>query len=185
MAQAFCDLYHERKLDAAHILYGYTIWLFAETLFGIVREWIHVIRQQVSGRRRRAMEIKYMSILVDDQDKALKFYTEKLGFVKKSDMQDGSSPLRWLTVTSAHRDQNVELELQHTYFPSAQAWQRDQYEAGYAFAIFQTQDIFAEYNRLKARGVVFRGEPEDTGDVFTVKFEDTCGNLINLIQLKN
>ena len=185
MAQAICDLYRERHLAAAHILYGYTIWLFAETLLGIIREWIHVIRQQISGRRGRAMEIKYMSILVDDQDKALKFYTEKLGFVKKSDMQDGSSPLRWLTVTSAHGQQNVELELQHTYLPSAQAWQKDQYDAGYAFAIFQTQDIFAEYQRLKAGGVVFRGEPEDSGPVFTVKFEDTCGNLINLIQPKN
>ena len=131
------------------------------------------------------MEIKYMSILVDDQDKALKFYTEKLGFVKKADMQDGTSPLRWLTVTSDDGQQNVELELQHTYFPSAQAWQKDQYEAGYAFAIFQTQDIFAEYNRLKARGVIFRGEPDDTGEVFSVKFEDTCGNLINLIQSKD
>ena len=131
------------------------------------------------------MEIRYLSVLVDDQDKALRFYTEKLGFVKKSDGPDGtSSPLRWLTVVSPDGPEGVELELQATYFPSAKAYQKDQYDAGYAYAIFQTKDIYAEFNRLKKVGVVFRGEPEDTGPVLTVKFEDTCGNLINMIQPK-
>ena len=65
-------------------------------------------------------------------------------------------------------------------FPSARAYQKEQFEAGYAYVAFPTKDIYAEYNRLKKLGVVFRGEPEDGG----VKFEDTCGNLINLIQVK-
>ncbi len=180
MMQNFNDLCRERQGESFHKLYGYAIWLFIETTQSIIYEWLQLVIQP----RSRTMEIKYMSILVNDQDKALKFYTEKLGFVKKADMQDGDSPLRWLTVVSAKGDQSVELELQHTYFPSAEAWQKDQYEAGYAFAVLQTQDIFGEYARLKQRGVVFRGEPEDTGPVFTVKFEDTCGNLINLIQPK-
>ncbi len=128
------------------------------------------------------MEIKFVSVLVDDQDKALQFYTEKLGFVKKSDMPDGDSPLRWLTVASKDGSENVELELQATHFPSAKAYQKDQFDAGYAFAIFHTKNIHAEYNRLKKLGVVFHGEPTDAGTVITVKFEDTCGNLINLVQ---
>ena len=130
------------------------------------------------------MEIKFLSVLVDDQDKALSFYTEKLGFIKKSDMADGDSPLRWLTVVSPGEDDGVELELQAAHFPSAKAYQKDQFDAGYAFAILHTKDIQAEYTRLKNLGVVFRGEPEDTGPVLTVKFEDTCGNLINMVQPK-
>ncbi len=131
------------------------------------------------------MQIKYASVLVDDQDKALKFYTEKLGFVKKADMPDGDTPLRWLTVVSGEGIEGVELELQATYFLSAKAYQKDQYDAGYAYTIFYTKDIQTEFNRLKKRGVVFQGEPVDGGPVFTVKFEDTCGNLINLIQPKD
>jgi catechol 2,3-dioxygenase-like lactoylglutathione lyase family enzyme len=136
---------------------------------------------------RTTMKIRIASVLVDDQDKALKFYTEKLGFVKKMDMQDGDTPMRYLTVVSPDGiDQigGVELELQAAYLPSAVAWQKDQYELGFAFTMLFTDDIDAEYNRLKKLGVVFHGEPYDGGPVFTVKFEDTCGNLINLLQLK-
>ena len=88
---------------------------------------------------------------------------------------------RWLTVVSKDGSENLQLELQGMNFPSARAYQQEQFEAGYAYIAFPTQDIYAEYNRLKKLGVVFRGEPEDGG----VKFEDTCGNLINLIQVKN
>ena len=106
---------------------------------------------------RTTMKIKIAGVLVDDQDKALKFYTEKLGFVKKMDMQDGDTPLRYLTVVSPDGIEGVELELQAAYLPSAQAWQKDQYELGYAFTMFYTQDIHAEFNRLKKLGVVFHG----------------------------
>ena len=128
------------------------------------------------------MEIRYASVLVDDQDKALQFYTEKLGFVKNGDVMDG--PWRCLTVVSKDGSENLTLELQGMNFPSARAYQREQFEAEYAYAAFPTKDIYAEYNRLKKLGVAFRGEPEDGGPVLTVKFEDTCGNLINLIQVK-
>lgn len=133
---------------------------------------------------RTTMKIKVASVLVDDQDRALKFYTEKLGFVKKMDMQDGDSPLRYLTVVSPDGLEGAELELQAAFLSSAQAWQKDQFKLEFAFIMFYTNDIHAEYNRLKKLGVVFHGEPEDGGLVTNVKFEDTCGNLINLIQRK-
>ncbi len=129
------------------------------------------------------MIIKYASVLVDNQDKALKFYTEKLGFVKKDDGQDGD--WRWLTVISPDGSPDVELELQSNNFPAARAYQKEQFDAGYAYIAFTSKDIHAEYKRLKGLGVVFHGEPVDGGGpVLTVKFEDTCGNLINLIQPK-
>ena len=184
LAQTFADLCREQQQQ--HILgwFGFVIWIFVETSIGILKEWALLLKQSKTMKVRKTMEIRYLSVLVDDQDKALQFYTEKLGFVKKSDGQDGTSPLRWLTVVSPDGPEGVELELQATYFPSAKAYQKDQYDAGYAYAIFQTKNIYAEYNRLKKIGVIFRGEPEDTGPVLTVKFEDTCGNLINMVQPK-
>lgn len=184
MIQTFQALCHERQQQHSVRQAGFMLWLFGETAIGIIQEWLRLILQGNHRKTRKTMEIRYMSVLVDDQDKALRFYTEKLGFVKKSDMADGDSPLRWLTVVSPDGPDGVELELQATHFPSAKAYQKDQYDAGYAYAIFQTKDIYAEYQRLKQTGVVFRGEPEDTGPVLTVKFEDTCGNLINMIQPK-
>jgi catechol 2,3-dioxygenase-like lactoylglutathione lyase family enzyme len=133
---------------------------------------------------RSLIQIRIASVLVDDQDKALKFYTEKLGFAKKMDMQDGDTPMRYLTVVSPNGIEGVELELQAAYLPSAVAWQKDQYELGFAFTMLYTDNINTEFNCLKQKGVVFHGEPYDGGPVFTVKFEDTCGNLINLIQQK-
>lgn len=130
------------------------------------------------------MQIKVSVLLVNDQEKALRFYTEKLGFVKKTDMQDGTTAMRALTVVSPNNMEGMELELQATYLTSAQAWQKDQYQVGFAYTMLYTDDIDAEYKRLKKLGVVFHGEPYDAGPVFTVKFEDTCGNLINLIQTK-
>ena len=185
MVQTFADLYTEHQHQSMLRRLGFILWLFAETAIGICKEWAWLIKQSHMPQPRKTMEIKFLSILVDDQEKALRFYTEKLGFIKKSDMADGDSPLRWLTVVSPGGDDSVELELQAAHFPSAKAYQKDQFDAGYAFAILHTKDIQAEYTRLKNLGVVFRGEPEDTGPVITVKFEDTCGNLINLIQLKD
>lgn len=184
MVQTFNDLCHERQQRDTLARSSFVLWIFVETAIGIVKEWALLIKQSKTRKTRKTMEIRYLSVLVDDQDKALQFYTEKLGFVKKSDMVDGDSPLRWLTVVSAGGDDSVELELQATHFPSAKAYQKDQFDAGYAFAILHTKDIHTEYNRLKKLGVVFRGEPEDGGPVLTVKFEDTCGNLINMIQPK-
>lgn len=126
------------------------------------------------------MQIKFSSLLVDDQDKALVFYTGVLGFTVVSDIPMG--PYRWLTVTSPEGTAGMELVLEPMAFPPARTWQRALFEAGVPATAFITQDIAAEVARLRARGVVFRGEPRSMGPITAVLFEDTCGNLINLVQ---
>ncbi len=126
------------------------------------------------------MEIRLTSIMVDDQDKALQFYTEKLSFVKKHDIPMGL--FRWLTVTAPEGAEGVELVLEPLGFPPAATYQQALLAAGIPATAFLTRDIQAEYERLKAAGVVFRGEPASMGPVTAVVFEDTCGNLINLVQ---
>ena len=126
------------------------------------------------------MEIRLASITVDDQDKALQFYTEKLGFVKKHDIPMG--PFRWLTVTAPEGAEGVELVLEPLGFPPAITYQQALFAAGIPATAFLTRDIQAEYERLKAAGVVFRGAPAAMGPITAVLFEDTCGNLINLVQ---
>jgi len=126
------------------------------------------------------MQIKLTSISVDDQDKALAFYCDKLGFVKHVDIPMGT--FRWLTVTSPDGVDGVELVLEPMAFPPAQVYQRALFEAGIPTTAFMTTDIQAEAARLKAAGVVLRGEPKVMGPVTVVLFEDTCGNLINLVQ---
>lgn len=123
-------------------------------------------------------------VLVDDQDKALRFYTEKLGFVKVLDVPDGDSGMRSLIVESPDGILGVGLELMGTYTAAARAYQQSFRARDFAFTLLCTNDIGTEYRRLKERGVHFVGAPADTGPVWTVKFDDTCGNLINLIQFK-
>ena len=127
------------------------------------------------------MQIRYVVIKVDDQDKALSFYTSVVGFVKKVDVPIG--PLRWLTVCSPEGADGVELVLEPNGFPPAQASQQALYDGGFPATVFTTNDIDSEYHRLKNLGVEFRGEPKSMGPVTAVMFEDTCGNLINLVQL--
>ncbi len=126
------------------------------------------------------MEIRLTNILVDDQDKALQFYTEKLGFVKKNDIPMGQ--FRWLTVISPEGAEGVELVLEPMGFPPAAAYQQALFSANIPATAFITHNIQAEYERLKEAGVVFRGEPASMGPITVVMFEDTCGNLINLVQ---
>jgi catechol 2,3-dioxygenase-like lactoylglutathione lyase family enzyme len=126
------------------------------------------------------MQITLSSILVEDQNRALRFYTEILGFEKKHDIPLGQ--YRWLTVTSPHGASGVELLLEPMEFPPARVYQKALYDAGIPATAFMSSDINAEVQRLKARGVKFRGEPAKTGPVTAVRFEDTCGNLINLVQ---
>jgi predicted enzyme related to lactoylglutathione lyase len=126
------------------------------------------------------MQIKLASITVDDQEKALKFYTTIVGFVKKEDISMGQ--YRWLTVTSPEGVAGVELVLEPLGFPPAQVYQKALFAAGIPATAFMTKDIAGEYRRLKELGVVFRGEPKSMGPVIVVLFEDTCGNLINLVQ---
>lgn len=126
------------------------------------------------------MQIRLASLMVDDQDKALRFYTEMLGFVKDKDIPMG--PFRWLTVTAPEGAEGVELVLEPMAFPPAQVFQKALFEAGIPATAFITTDIQAEYQRLSEAGVRFRSEPKSMGPISTVLFEDTCGNLINLVQ---
>jgi len=126
------------------------------------------------------MQIKFVSVMVDDQEKALKFYTKVLGFKKMADIPMGE--YRWLTVVSPDGIEGTELVLEPLGFGPAKTYQKALYEAGIPQTAFISSDIQKEYKRLKKRGVIFRGEPVKMGPITTVLFEDTCGNLINLVQ---
>jgi catechol 2,3-dioxygenase-like lactoylglutathione lyase family enzyme len=126
------------------------------------------------------MVMKFLSAMVDNQDVALHFYTSVLGFKKMADMPMGE--FRWLTVISPDGLEGVELVLEPMNFPPARVYQKALFDAGIPAIAFITKDIHTEYHRLKELGVIFRGEPKNMGLITAVLFEDTCGNLINLVQ---
>ena len=121
------------------------------------------------------------SVLVDDQEKALKFYTNVLGFVKKNDVPVGDA--RWLTVVPANGPADVELLLEPLGFGPARTYQRALFDAGIPLTLFATDDIRKEHARMTGLGVAFRTPPTEMGPVTIAMFEDTCGNLIQLVQL--
>jgi predicted enzyme related to lactoylglutathione lyase len=127
------------------------------------------------------MKIKIMSLHVDDQEKALQFYTDKLGFVKKSDFTQGD--YRWLTVASAEEPEGTELQLALNDDPAAKAYQRAMYEQGQPAAMFYTDDVKADYERIQARGAAFTMPPTQVTGSTIAMLDDTCGNLIQLTQL--
>ena len=118
--------------------------------------------------------------MVDDQAKALKFYTETLGFVKKSDFPVGE--YRWITVVSPEGRDDLELSLEPNANPAAKTFQSAMFSQGIPLAAFEVSDIKHEYARLKARGVVFKTEPTNAGPVTIAVLSDSCGNLIQLYQ---
>jgi catechol 2,3-dioxygenase-like lactoylglutathione lyase family enzyme len=124
------------------------------------------------------MKINLTSVMVDDQAKALRFYTEILGFVKKHDIPMGGEH-RWLTVVSPESSA-VELLLEPMAFPPAQTFQKALREAGIPATSFGIDDCQKEYERLTKLGVVFRTKPTKAGPATTAVFEDTCGNLIGM-----
>lgn len=126
------------------------------------------------------MQLKFISLLVDDQAKALAFYTSVLGFSKMADIPMGD--YRWLTVTSPDGIDGVELVLEPMAFPPARVYQKALFDAGVPATALITADIDADYARLKAKGVVFRTEPTSMGPIKAATFENTCGNVINLVQ---
>jgi predicted enzyme related to lactoylglutathione lyase len=126
------------------------------------------------------MKIQLASVFVDDQAKALKFYTEVLGFVKKRDMPAGK--FRWLTVISPETTDEIELLLEPNEHPAASAYQKAIYAAGIPCTSFFTEDMQSESERMKELGVTFRMEPTKMGPVTIAIFDDTCGNLIQLVQ---
>ena len=127
------------------------------------------------------MKIKLNSVLVDDQDKALKFYTEVLGFIKKNDIPAGEA--RWLTVVSPDAPDDIELLLEPTGFLAAQTYQKALFDAGIPLTAFAVKDIQKEYERMKELGVAFSMEPTKAGPATLAVFNDTCGNLIQLYQV--
>jgi predicted enzyme related to lactoylglutathione lyase len=127
------------------------------------------------------MKIILTSVFVDAQDKALQFYTEALGFVKKQDVTAGE--YRWLTVVSPDQPNGTELLLEPNDNPAAKTYQEAIFMQGIPATMFEVEDVSTEYQRLKALGVVFTVEPTQVmGSVMRAVFDDTCGNLIQIVQ---
>jgi predicted enzyme related to lactoylglutathione lyase len=127
------------------------------------------------------MKIKVTSVHVDDQEKALHFYTAVLGFVKKTDFSQG--PYRWLTVASAEEPDGTELQLSLNNNPAAQAYQQALFQQNQPAAMFFTDDLQADYERMKAQGAEFTMPPTDVTASKIAMVKDTCGNLIQVTQL--
>jgi predicted enzyme related to lactoylglutathione lyase len=128
------------------------------------------------------MKIKLTSLYVDDQDKALRFYTEVLGFAKKADFSNG--PFRWLTVASPQEPDGTELQLALNNNPAAKAYQQAMFQQNQPAAMFFTDDVKGDHERIKARGAEFTMPPTDVTASIITMLKDTCGNLIQLTQLK-
>ncbi len=127
------------------------------------------------------MKIKLASVYVDDQEKALRFYTEVLGFVKKADFSQG--PYRWLTVASPEEPEGTQLQLALNDNPAAKAYQQALFQQGQPAAMFFTDDLQADYDRMKSRGAEFAMPPTDVTGSKIAKLNDTCGNLLQITQL--
>jgi predicted enzyme related to lactoylglutathione lyase len=127
------------------------------------------------------MKIKLTSLYVDDQEKALRFYTEVLGFVKKADF--GNGPYRWLTVASPEDPDGTELQLALNNNPAAKTYQEAMFQQGQPAAMFFTDDLQSDYERMKTSGAEFTMPPTDVTASKIAKLNDTCGNLIQLTQL--
>ena len=127
------------------------------------------------------MKIKLTSVYVDNQENALNFYTGVLGFVKKNDFSNG--PYRWLTVASAEDPDGTELQLALNNNPAAKAYQQAMFQQSQPAAMFFTDDVQADYERMKARGAEFTMPPTDVTASKISMVNDTCGNLIQLTQL--
>jgi catechol 2,3-dioxygenase-like lactoylglutathione lyase family enzyme len=140
-----------------------------------------VLADPLCGHLEVMMKINLTSVVVDDQAKALAFYTDVLGFVKKNDMPAGEA--RWLTVVSPEGPAEIELLLEPMGFPPAKVYQKALFEAGIPATSFAVDDCEKEYERLTNLGVVFRQKPTKMGPVMWAMFDDTCGNLIGISAL--
>ena len=127
------------------------------------------------------LRIKLTSVYVDDQEKAQRFYTEVLGFAKKADFSQG--PYRWLTVGSPDEPEGTQLQLALNDNPAAKAYQQAMFQQGQPAAMFYSDDVRAEYERIKARGAEFTMPPTEVTGSTIALLNDTCGNLIQITQL--
>jgi len=130
---------------------------------------------------RDTMKIKLTNVYVDDQDKALRFYTDVLGFTKKADVSQG--PFRWLTVASPDEPEGTQLQLALNNNPAAKAYQDAMFQQGQPAAMFFTDDVKGDYARIKTRGAEFTMPPTEVTGSTIAKLNDTCGNLIQITQL--
>ena len=128
-----------------------------------------------------AVKVKLTSVYVNDQENALRFYTDILGFQKKADFTQG--PYRWLTVASPEEPDGVELQLALNDNPAAKAYQQAMFEQGQPAAMFYANDVQQEYDRMKARGANFTMPPTKVTGSTIAKVNDTCGNLIQIVTL--
>ena len=127
------------------------------------------------------MKIKLTSVYVDDQEKALRFYSEVLGFTKKTDFSNG--PYRWLTVASPEEPDGTELQLALNDNPAAKAYQQAIFQQGQPAIMFYTGDVKGDYERITARGAEFAMPPTEVTGSTIAQLNDTCGNLIQITQL--
>ncbi|MCA1648363.1 MAG: VOC family protein [Chloroflexi bacterium] len=127
------------------------------------------------------MKIKLTTLYVEDQDKALRFYTDVLGFVKKADFSQG--PYRWLTVASAEEPDGTELQLERNDNPAAKAFQQAKFQQSQPAAMFYTDDVQRDYERMKAAGAEFTMPPTKVTGSTIAMVNDTCGNLIQIAKL--
>src|SRR5579871_535666 len=127
------------------------------------------------------MKIKLTSVYVDDQDKALRFYTETLGFTKKVDFSNG--PFRWLTVASPDEPNGTELQLAQNDNPAAKGYQQAIFQQGQPAVMFFTDDVKGDYERIKSRGGVFAMPPTAVTGSTIAQIDDTCGNLVQITEL--
>ena len=127
------------------------------------------------------MKIKLTSVYVDNLDKALHFYTDVLGFVKKSDFSQG--PYRWLTVSSPDEPEGTELQLALNDNPAAKAYQQAMFQQGQPAAMFYTDDVKGDYERIMGRGGEFKMPPTAVTASTIAQVDDTCGNIVQLVQL--
>jgi predicted enzyme related to lactoylglutathione lyase len=127
------------------------------------------------------MKIKLTSVHVNDQETALRFYTEVLGFAKKADFSQGA--FRWLTVTSPEDPDGTELQLALNDDPAARAYQQARFQQGQPAVLFYTDDVKADYERIRARGAEVTMPPTEVPGSTIVKLNDTCGNLVQIVQL--
>ena len=127
------------------------------------------------------MKIKLTSVYVDDQEKALRFYTQVLGLTKKADVSRG--PFRWLTVASPEEANGTELQLALNDNPAAKAYQQAMFQQGQPAAMFFTDDVKGDYERIKARGAEFTMPPTEVTGATIAQLNDTCGNLVQITQL--
>jgi predicted enzyme related to lactoylglutathione lyase len=132
---------------------------------------------------RKGLQIKLTTVYVDNQDKALRFYTDVMGFAKKDDVTNG--PFRWLTVTAPQDGDGSRLQLAPNDSPAAKAYQQAMFEQHQPAAMFFTDDVKADYERIKGRGAEFTMPPTDITFAIIAQLNDSCGNLIQLTQLQH